>query len=117
MAGEAKVRSVESLEYFRSALINFLTKSRQALNHADDGVKLLIAAVDKDDPRPLWYSDWGSDPGSGINNLKRALDRVLKERGPKGYAQFKSRLRLSSKNVFGEHTFKTSPPFSFWVGI
>ena len=39
MAGEAKVRSVESLEYFRSALINFLTKSRQALNHADDGVK------------------------------------------------------------------------------
>jgi hypothetical protein len=40
MADEsAKVRSVESLEYFRSSLINFLTKSRQALNHADDGVK------------------------------------------------------------------------------
>lgn len=39
MAEEAKVRSVESLEYFRSALINYLTKARQALNHADDGVK------------------------------------------------------------------------------
>lgn len=35
----AKVRSIESLEYFRSSLISFLTKSRQALNHADDGVK------------------------------------------------------------------------------
>lgn len=40
MADEsAKVRSVESLEFFRSSLINFLSKSRQALNHADDGVK------------------------------------------------------------------------------
>lgn len=39
MSDEAKVRSVESLEYFRSALINFLTKSRQALGHAEDGVK------------------------------------------------------------------------------
>lgn len=40
MADEAaKVRSVETLEYFRSSLINFLTKSRQALGHAEDGVK------------------------------------------------------------------------------
>ncbi len=39
MPDEAKVRSVESLEYFRSSLINFLSKARQALNHADDGVK------------------------------------------------------------------------------
>jgi len=39
MAEEAKVRSVESLEYFRSALISFLTKSRKAVNHAEDGVK------------------------------------------------------------------------------
>lgn len=39
MADEAKVRSVESLEYFRSALITFLTKSRKAVNHAEDGVK------------------------------------------------------------------------------
>lgn len=39
MADEAKVRSVESLEYFRSALITFLTKSRKAVNHAEDAVK------------------------------------------------------------------------------
>ncbi len=39
MAEEAKVRSVESLEYFRSALITFLTNSRKAVNHAEDGVK------------------------------------------------------------------------------
>src|SRR4029077_8229432 len=53
-----------------------------------DGVKLITAAVDRDDPRPLWYCDWGTDPRFGTNNLKRALDRVLQERGPKGYAKF-----------------------------
>ena len=53
-------------------------------NDTDDAVKLILAAVDKDDPRPLWYSDWGTDNGAATNNLKRALDLVLRERGPRG---------------------------------
>src|SRR4051794_3948967 len=40
---------------------------------SDEAVKLLVAAVDSDDPRPLWYCDWGTDLGAGTNNLKRAL--------------------------------------------
>ena len=56
-------------------------------NDTNDAVNLIIAAVDKDDPRPLWYSDWGTDSGAATNNLKRALDRVLRERGPEGYAR------------------------------
>ncbi len=84
-------------------------------NDTNDAVNLIIAAVDKEDPRPLWYSDWGSDKGSGTNNLKRALDQVLRERGPDGYARFKSRLRLASYNNFGEHTTTISPPFTMWV--
>lgn len=78
-------------------------------------VELILAAVDSPDPRPLWYCDWGSDHGSGENNLKRALDRVLRERGPEGYARFKDRLRLSSHDAFGDHTRKISPPFRLWV--
>jgi hypothetical protein len=81
----------------------------------EDGVKQVIAAVDRDDPRPLWYADWGTDHGTGINNLRRALDRVLKERGPQGYARFKDRLRLSSADAFGEHTAGRAPPFRLWV--
>lgn len=81
----------------------------------DDAVKLIIAAVDRPDPRPLWYSDWGSDHGSAPNNLKRALDRVLRDRGQAGYARFKSRMRLSSYDAFGEHTSKLAPPFQLWV--
>jgi len=84
-------------------------------NDTNDAVNLISAAVDKEDPRPLWYSDWGTDNGAAVNNLKRALDRVLRERGPEGYARFKSRLRLSSANKFGDHTTTIAPPFPIWV--
>jgi hypothetical protein len=47
--------------------------------------------------------------------LRRALDRVLSERGPEGYAKFKERLRLSSADAFREHTTKLEPPFPLWV--
>jgi hypothetical protein len=78
----------------------------------DDAVKLIIAAVDRDDPRPVWYADWGTDKGGAVNNLKRALDRVLKERGPDDYAKFKSKLRvICHGNIFGEHTTRLEPPF------
>ena len=80
-----------------------------------DGVDLIIAAVDRDDPRPLWFCNWGTDDGSAPSNLKRALDEVLRERGPEGYARFKSRLRLSSADKFGDHTAKIGPPFALWV--
>ena len=48
-------------------------------------MNLIIAAVDRPDPRPLWYCDWGTARRARTqSNLKRALDRVLKERGPEG---------------------------------
>jgi hypothetical protein len=81
----------------------------------EDAVALLMRAVDAHDPRPLWYSDWGSDRGSATNNLKRALDRVLRERGSDGYARFKNRLRLVSYDKFGEHTRSIAPPWRFWL--
>lgn len=84
-------------------------------DNTNDAVKLILSAVDDKDPRPIWYSDWGTDSGGGKNNLRRALDRVLHERGPDGYASFKRRLRLASANAFAEHTTKISPPFPLWV--
>lgn len=92
-----------------------LLKRTVAGYQGDDALELILAAVDRDDPRPLWYSDWGSDRGSAPNSLKRALDRVLQERGQEGYARFKSRLRLSSSDQFGDHTSKLAPPFKLWV--
>ncbi len=84
-------------------------------NDTDEAVRLIIAAVDASDPRPIWYSDWGTDTGGATNNLRRALDRVLQERGAAGYAKFKSRLRLTSYDVFGPHLTNIAPPFPIWV--
>lgn len=39
MSEQAKVRSVETLEFFRSALIVFISKARKAVHQAEDGVK------------------------------------------------------------------------------
>jgi hypothetical protein len=82
---------------------------------SDEGVQLIRSAVDSNDPRPVWFLNWGTDHGSDSSSLKRALDRVLNERGPHGYAAFKDRLRLSSDDQFGEHTTRGEPPFRVWV--
>ena len=91
-----------------------LARTVAGYDDTDDGVKLIISAVDRDDPRPIWYADWGSDRGSGINNLRRALDRVFRERDARGYAKFKSALRIISYDQFAEHN--TRPPdWKFWL--
>ena len=80
-----------------------------------EGVSLIIRAVDSSDPRPVWFCNWGTDNGSAESCLKRALDKILDERGPAGYAEFKSRIRLSSSDKFGDHTTTTFPPFPIWI--
>jgi hypothetical protein len=92
-----------------------LARTVAGYDNVDDGVNLIIRAVDAPDPRPVWFCNWGTDHGSALSCLKRALDRVLHDRGPVGYAKFKSRLRLSSADKFGEHTGVVQPPFPLWV--
>jgi hypothetical protein len=94
---------------------DLLKRTVSGYANTDDAIKLLISAVDSPDPRPLWYSDWGTDKGADTNNLKRTLDLVLKDRGPEGYAKFKNRLLLSSDDKFEDHTTKIDPPFKLWI--
>jgi hypothetical protein len=84
-------------------------------DEVEDGVKLVMEAVDRDDPRPVWFCNWGTDKESGVSCLKRALEKVLKERGQEGYAKFKNKIRLSSDDQFGEHTMGVGPGFVIWV--
>ena len=90
-----------------------LARTVVGYDDSEAAVKLITAAVDRDDPRPVWYADWGTEhEGVAVNNLKRALDRVLTERGSRGYAAFKCKLRvICHGNIFGEHTTKLDPPF------
>jgi len=92
-----------------------LARSVAGYAAVDDGVKLIINAIDSLDPRPVWFMNWGTDDGAAPSYLKRALDQILRERGSAGYAKFKQRLRLSSADKFGEHTWSIAPPFPIWV--
>ena len=94
---------------------SLLARTVAGYDDAPDGVDLIIRAVDGPDPRPVWFCNWGTDHGSAESCLKRALDRVLLERGPAGYAKFKSRLRLSSADKFADHTRAIDPPFPLRV--
>jgi hypothetical protein len=92
-----------------------LERTVSGYEDSDEGVKLILAAVDSGDPRPVWFLNWGTDHGAAPSSLRRALDLVLAERGPQRYAQFKNRLRLSSDDQFGNHTTRRDPPFPLWV--
>lgn len=92
-----------------------LQRTVAGYDEVDDGMRLILTAVDRDDPRPIWYADWGTDVGGGRNNLRRALDHVLAQRGAEAYARFKAKLRLASADAFGEHTREIAPPFALYV--
>ena len=53
------------------------------------GSELLIRAVDRDDPRPLWVTVWG-----GPNVLAQALWKVRATRSPEELARFVAKLRV-----------------------
>jgi len=53
------------------------------------GSELIIAAADKDDPRPVWVMGWG-----GMNNVAQAIWKVRDTRPEDELAEFLSKLRL-----------------------
>ncbi len=53
------------------------------------GSDLIIASVDKEDPRPVWVLGWG-----GMNNVAQAIYKVRKTRSATEFAKFLSKLRL-----------------------
>jgi hypothetical protein len=98
----------------RFPTMEYLWKRTVASYDGAAGMKLVLAAADDPDKRPIWLCNWGTGHDSDESSLKQALDHVLKERGPAGYAKFKDRFRLSSADKFGEHT-RRDPPWTIWV--
>jgi hypothetical protein len=93
-----------------------LSRTVAGYDDRNDAVERLISILDSPDPRPIWYADWGTDRGAATNNLRRALDRVLKERGQPGYAELKKKLRVFGyPELFGDHANKLAPPFALLV--
>jgi len=53
------------------------------------GSEMIIASVDKDDPRPVWVTGWG-----GVNNVAQAIWKVRETRSAEELAEFISKLRV-----------------------
>lgn len=53
------------------------------------GSELIIAAVDKDDPRPVWVTGWG-----GVNTIAQAIWKVRETRSPEELTKFLRKLRV-----------------------
>ncbi|MDT0645816.1 DUF1593 domain-containing protein [Zunongwangia sp. F260] len=53
------------------------------------GSELIIKAVDKDDPRPVWVMGWG-----GMNTVAQAIWKIQETRSPAELETFLSKLRL-----------------------
>jgi len=92
-----------------------LRRTVAGYDEVEEGVALVMRTIDAEDPRPVWFLNWGTIDGAASSCLKRALERVLRERGEESYKQFKSRLRLSSDNQFEPHTSQMAPPFPLWI--
>jgi len=81
-----------SAEYLHS--ISVLGQTGYGMGDVGDGKdspgsELIIAAVDKDDPRPVWATCWG-----GCNTIAQAIWKVQNTRPAEELAHFMSKLRV-----------------------
>jgi hypothetical protein len=63
-------------------------------DHTDDGVNLISRVLRADDPRPVWFANWGSNSGT-TSNMKRALDRLKRELPDAEYRQIVAKIHVT----------------------
>ncbi len=81
-----------SVEYLRS--ISVMGQTGYGMDDVGDGKDspgsdLIIASVDKDDPRPVWVGAWG-----GANNIAQAIWKVRATRSKEDLSKFLAKLRV-----------------------
>ena len=81
-----------SVEYLKS--ISVMGQKGYGMSDVGDGKdspgsELIIASVDKDDPRPVWVGGWG-----GTNNVAQAIWKVRATRSKEELSKFLGKLRV-----------------------
>jgi len=81
-------------------------------NKGSPGSQLLIEAVDKEDPRPLWVLVWG-----GASSLAQALWTVRETRSPEQVKAFVAKLRVYTISDQDDASVwaRTEFPRLFWI--
>ncbi len=81
-----------SVEYLRS--ISVMGQTGYGMDDVGDGkdstgAELIIASVDRDDPRPVWVGAWG-----GANTIAQAIWKVRATRSKEDLSKFLAKLRV-----------------------
>lgn len=97
--------------YPEPASLRNVTKGSFQGNEARD---LIIAAVDKDDPRPIWYANWGTNDGN-LTGMRHALDYVRDTRTEAEYEAFIGKIYFSRDADRTYHVSEHIPFIPFWV--
>lgn len=77
------------------------------------GSRLIVEALDRDDPRPLWVSAWG-----GVNTLAQALHDIRETRSPENARRLIAKLRvytISDQDDSGAWIRRTFPELFYIV--
>ncbi|MCW5963345.1 MAG: DUF1593 domain-containing protein [Bryobacterales bacterium] len=67
----------------------------------------VVSILEADDPRPIWYQDWGTNEDDGVPTaLRQALDYLQVNRSPAVYRQLVAKLRyveVHLRDFLGHH--------------
>lgn len=74
-----------------------MSAAAQQLDNA--AINLIIAIVDKPDPRPVWFAGWG-----GMNTLGGAVMKVINTRTPEEALKFVSKIRVYDNAIQDDGT-------------
>lgn len=98
-------------DYPAPETLSAVTKASFNGNEARDHV---IAVVDKNDPRPVWYVNWGTNDGN-LTGMRLALDHVKSTRSAADYKRFMSKIHFSRDADRPYHVAEHIPNIAFWV--
>lgn len=74
----------------------------------------IVATVDREDPRRVWYVNWGTNDGN-LTAMRQALDHVKRTRSSAAYRAFVDRLCFSRDADRGYHVREHIPHLHLWV--
>jgi hypothetical protein len=75
---------------------------------------LIVSVVDRPDPRPVWYGNWGTNDGN-LTGMRQALDHVKKSRTDAEYKKFIAKIHFSRDADRPYHVAEHIPSIPFWV--
>ncbi|MHC4521699.1 MAG: nucleoside hydrolase-like domain-containing protein, partial [Planctomycetota bacterium] len=86
---------------------NYLRSITRQCHQGSEGRDHVISVIDRDDPREIWYLNWGTNERDDVPTaLRQALDHVKQTRTAAEYARFAGKIRyveVYKQNHLGPH--------------